>query len=111
MSNIATVRPKSTITTSDGVERVIKFTMNAFADLEEKYGSIDEAIQKMDGGSISAIRYILWLGLVEENSALTEREVGQIIEMRDFKDILKEITLAMGFDLPEKDEKEQTDPK
>lgn len=100
--NVRSVRRAPvTIRLSDGEERRIRFTMNTFAALEEEYGSIDAAIEKMESGSMLAIRKTLYLGLKAEGGVLTEEEVGDLIEIRDLEDIMKQLTAAMGIDLPE----------
>ena len=42
MADVQAVRPvKHTIDLGDGVEREIEFSLNAMADLEEKYGTVE----------------------------------------------------------------------
>ena len=65
MANLKEARPRvKTITLNDGVEREIKFTLNAMAELEDKYGSVEAAFKKLDEGSIKAARFILWAGFL-----------------------------------------------
>lgn len=57
MSNIKDAKPRvKTITLNDGVEREVRFTLNAMAELEERYGSVDAAFKALDDGSIKAAR-------------------------------------------------------
>ena len=80
---------KKTIDLGDGVEREVLFSLNAMADLEEKYGSIEEAFNKVQNGSISAIRFLLWCVLVPDGDAdLTEREIGKLINISNLNDIM-----------------------
>lgn len=105
MSNVNnTDRVVKHITLSDGISRPIRFTMNAFAELEIKYGTIDVALEQMDKGSLVAIRYILWLGLLEMDETLTEKQVGGLIEIEDFERIMTDLTKVMGQSLPEQEE-------
>ena len=51
MANLKDVKSKVTkITLNDGVERVIKFDLNAMAELEDRYGSIDKAFEELEKG-------------------------------------------------------------
>lgn len=49
-----------------GKVRRLQFDMNAFAEMEKLYGSIDEAMDSMQKGKLSDIRNILWAGLIHE---------------------------------------------
>jgi hypothetical protein len=62
MSNLADVKNKTVkITLNDGVERTIKFTLNALAELEDKFGSVQAAFDKLEKeNSMKALRAILW---------------------------------------------------
>lgn len=44
--------------------RTLLFDLNAFAELEDKFGSLDQAFQKMQQGSVKATRTLLWAGLL-----------------------------------------------
>lgn len=102
MSNIKDVKPRvKTITLNDGVEREVRFTLNAMAELEERYGSVDAAFEALDNGSIKAARVVLWAGLMEANPELTEKQVGSLIDVQLMNDIMKNISDALGEDMPE----------
>lgn len=99
MSNLHDVRPaKKTITLTDGIEREIRFTLNAMAELEDKYGSVDAAFKAMDEGSFKAIRCVLWAGLIECSPELTERQVGSLIDMQYLEDLMATMGAALGED-------------
>ena len=67
MSNVSAVKnTKRTVDLGDGVEREVILSLNAMADLEEKYGSIEAAFAKVQEGSVAAIRYLLWCILVPD---------------------------------------------
>lgn len=55
-----------------GRERRLQFDMNAYAELENLYGSIDKAMEQLQKGSIKDIRTILWVGLIHEEAVLDE---------------------------------------
>lgn len=99
MSNLHDAKPaKKTITLIDGVEREIRFTLNAMAELEDKFGSVDAAFEAMDKGSIKAIRFVLWAGLMEESPELTEQQVGSLIDMQYLSTIMDTMTNAISDD-------------
>lgn len=104
MSNLRDAKPRiKTITLRDGVEREISLTLNAMAELEDKFGSVDKAFEAMDKGSIKATRYVLWAALlVNEDESLTEQKVGQLIDMQLMADIMEALSAAAGDDMPDK---------
>jgi len=105
MSNLHEVKPRvKTITLKDGVEREICFTLNAMAEMEDKYGSVDAAFKALDDGSIKAARFILWAGLLHlEDETLTEQRVGNLIDINSLHDIMADMTDALGEDMPSND--------
>lgn len=101
MSNLRDVKPAvKTITLSDGVEREIKYTLNAMAELEDRYGSIQAAFEKLDEGSIKAARFILWAGLLHTEEGLTEMQVGNLIDIKCLNELMKSMGDALGEDNP-----------
>ncbi len=103
MSRLAEVRSKGVkITLMDGVERSIKFTLNALAELEDKFGSVQAAFDKLEKeNSIKALRAILWSGLIHEDPNLTEQEVGNLIDINYMQELMGNIGEAFDEDLPE----------
>lgn len=99
MSNVNDVRPKVThITLSDGNEYEVKFTLNAMAELEEKYGTVEDAFKALEQGSIKASRFILWAGLM--HSGLSEKQVGELVDVQCIQNIMSKLEEAMTNDLP-----------
>ncbi len=108
MSNVKSVKSKTTkVTLLDGVERSIRFDLNAMAELEDRYGTVDAAFEALDKQSIKALRFVLWAGLVHEDASLTEQQVGSLIDLRYMQDIMSALGDAFGADMP--DEKEDGD--
>lgn len=91
-------------------ERELKYDLNSFAEMEEKYGTIDKAIKAMENGSIKAIRFILWAGLIHEDDSITEKDVGAMITMQDLEQLSEKLNTAMSGDLPEPEDKELQGP-
>lgn len=104
MSNLRSVKPRVTkITLNDGVERELLFTLNAMAELEERYGDVQSAFDALDSGSFKAIRFMLWAGLVHNDENLTEMQVGKLIDMSTLQEMVDSMTSAISDNLPEED--------
>lgn len=102
MSSLIDAKAKATkITLSDGVEREIRFTLNAMAEMEDRYGSVDKAFEALDNNSIKAVRFVLWAGLLHTEEGLTEMQVGNLIDIQLMEEIMSTMTEAMHNDLPE----------
>lgn len=105
MANLRDVKSKAVkITLSDGIERTIRFTLNAMAELEERYGSVDEAFAQLDKNSIKALRCILWAGLMHEDSGLTEQQVGDLIDIQYLQELMGSVGEAIASDMPSEPE-------
>lgn len=111
MANVKDVKSKPVkITLSDGVEREIKFTLNAMAELEDRYGSVEAAFKKLDENSMKALRCVLWAGLIHEDENLTEKQVGNLIDVQFMQSLMQSVGEAFQADMPEQPEQpEQTD--
>ena len=102
MSNVREIKPKvKTITLNDGVEREIRFTLNAMVELEDRYGSVQAAFEELDKNSIKAARFILWAGLMHSDEGLTERQVGDLIDIAFLETIMESMTDALAADMPD----------
>lgn len=106
MSNVAEVRDQGLkITLNDGIERTIKFTLNALAELEDRYGSVEAAFDKLEKEhSMKALRCILWAGFIHESPNMTEFEVGNLIDIASMQDLTATLGEALEKDLPQKEE-------
>lgn len=102
MANAKAVKPVTpTIDLGDGVEREFNFSLNAMAELEIKYGSIEAAFKKIkDESSIQVIRYLLWLILVPDGEELTERQVGAMINVNNLNEIMNTLMDAFSEAMP-----------
>ena len=101
MSNLRDAKPRvKTITLNDGVEREIRFTLNAMAELEDRYGSVDAAFKALDAGSIKAVRCVLWAGMIDTDESLTEQQVGKLIDIECMNRIMEDLASAMQEDMP-----------
>lgn len=102
MANVSDVKPKKRfVDLGDGVEREVTFSLNAMAELEEKYGSIDAAFNKVKGGSIAAVRFLLWTIMHDNDEQLTERQVGSMIRLDNMNEIMETLMTALEDQMPE----------
>lgn len=107
MSNVSEVKRKSIELNLDKV-RHLKYTLNSFAEMEEKYGSVDQALAMVSENKISAIRFMLWAGLMHEDENLTEKQVGNMIEVDSLQDICNKLVTALDGDSPTAKQVEDT---
>jgi hypothetical protein len=63
-----------------GRERVFQFDMNAFAELEKMFGSIDNAMDQLAKGRISDVKKILWAALIHDEVAEFDEDTGEPIK-------------------------------
>lgn len=102
MSNLIEARPRvKTITLNDGIEREIKLTLNAMAELEDRYGSVEAAFNALDNNSIKAVRCVLWAMMLDSDENLTEQQVGKLIDVYNMKGIMESLSDAILADMPE----------
>lgn len=101
MANVKDIKSKPVkITLTDGIERTLRYTLNAMAEMEDKYGTVDAAFAELDKGSIKAVRFILWAGLIHEDPKLTEQQVGNLIDVQYLQDLMNTMGTALDSDLP-----------
>ena len=105
MANLDDVRSKKIeITLNDGVKRELRFTLNAMAELEDAYGSVDKAFEALEkNNSIKALRKILWAGLLHEENPMTELEVGMLVDMQYMASLIDSLNGAFVNDMPQED--------
>lgn len=81
--------------------RTILFDLNAFAELEDVYGSMENTFAAMQAGSMKAARTMLWAGLLHEDENLTPRQVGRLVTMDNMESVLDAISRALLDAMPE----------
>ena len=101
--NVKSIRQVQNVTVNLDKERHLRFDLNAFAALEESFGSIDAAMTAMEKGSIKAIRAMLWAALIHEDETLTEKQVGSMLQFSDLLKLTDIITNAISDATPDKE--------
>ena len=81
--------------------RNLVYDLNAFAELEEQFGTIEKAMEALEGGKIKAVISILWAGLVHEDETLTPKQVGSIIGLTDLQEVADALGKAISSAMPE----------
>lgn len=100
-----------------GKDRYVRYDLNAFAEMERLYGSMEAANNALTKGSMTDVRRILWLGLIHDQAVLDEvtgepikynltvYEVGQWITPNNMKEIMQKLNAAISNSVPEEDQK------
>ena len=70
------------------------------AELEERYGSVDNAFAALNTGSVKAVRCLLWAGMIDTDENLTEQQVGKLIDIACLNRIMDDLNAAMEEDMP-----------
>lgn len=131
MSNSKSVRNKGEEIEINDKKYILKFTLNSFIELEDLYGSIDaamenlqgivvkdengnpimEEIEKEDGTTeqvekrqvkFKSIRDILFAGLIAEQPDIKKEDVGNF-DFRDLKEIVQKLMRALTSSLPKQE--------
>ena len=96
-----------------GKQRSIQFDLNAFAELEARYGSVNEAMNVLRAGGMKGMRTMLWAGLIHEEVNLdpvtgepisyniTPFQVGSWIKPQMLGDLSRVLTESIGIALPD----------
>lgn len=115
MSQIEVLKAEKIYITLNCQSREIKFDLNAYAELEKKYGSVEVALNTLQKGSIIGLRDILWAGIIHSEAVvdkgtgdvikynITPHDVGSWIEPSQMKEMTLKITEAIVNTLPTED--------
>lgn len=99
-----------------GKSRFIRFDLNAFAEMETMFGSMEEAQERLKGGSMKDIRTVLWLGLIWDEAVLdevtgepikynlTQYQVGSWLTTLNLEDVMQKLQDAISGSLPDNPE-------
>jgi hypothetical protein len=103
MGNLSDIRVKPVSINLDK-ERNLVFDLNAFAELEDVYGEIDDALSAIGRGSIKAVRAVLYAGLVHEDESLTVKSVGKLVTLKNLQEVSIALTDAIKQAMPQGNE-------
>jgi hypothetical protein len=110
---IKNLRPDRILVTLGDKERELRYDLNAFAELEKRFGSVEAAMAALQKGSILTIRTLLWTGLIHSEAILDEVtgepisysitpfEVGSWIDPRMLQGISEKLGIALREAMPD----------
>ena len=95
--NILSEAPKKSIVLADGKEYILSnITLTTLANLEDELGyglsEVQTAMEKRTAGTIRALLYVL---LKENHPKLTLDQVGKLVTMDKFSEVMSLITEAI----------------
>jgi hypothetical protein len=97
---------------AEGTERYVRYDLNAFAEMERIYGSMDAANEALTKGSMTDVRRILWLGLIHDQAVLDDitgepisyklsmYEVGKWLTPTNMKEVMEKLNVAISGSVP-----------
>lgn len=100
----------------DNKPRYVRFDLNAFAEMETKFGNMEVAQERLQAGSMKDIRTVLWLGLIWDEVVLdeitgepirytiSEYQVGSWLTTFNLKEIMSTLQAAISGSLPDNPE-------
>lgn len=100
MSKLSDIRKKKTPIKLGNKTRYLHYDLNAFAELEEIYGSIDKAMEALCGGSVKAVINVLWAGLLHESEELSQKDVGKMFDFSQMQAVGKAVSTAINEAMP-----------
>lgn len=96
-----------------GKARYIRYDLNAFAEMEDMFGSMEAAQERLQGGSMKDVRTVLWLGLIWDEVVLDEvtgdpirytisqYQVGSWLTTLNLKEVMEQLQSAISGSLPD----------
>ena len=87
---------KPTKITLQGKDYELNFDLNAMAELEDKYDTIQNAIVELKKKKLSAVRTFVYACLKSSDESLTEYEVGRLVDINSFTAVEQAITNLMS---------------
>jgi hypothetical protein len=77
-------------------ERNLRYTMNALAEIEDILGVPLSEMENVKM-TIKNVRVILWAGLIHEDPELTQEEVGNMVDLGNFKEVQEKVAEAFAM--------------
>lgn len=117
--SLMVVRPSSDlhfIGNFDGEDRYLRFDMNAFAEMEVRFGSMENVETIMEKPSMKDVRTMLWIGLIHSCAVLDEvtgepikytitpYQVGSWITSNNMQELMGNLGKALNDATPSEDE-------
>jgi hypothetical protein len=84
-----------------GKVRNLRYTMNALAEIEDNLGVPLSEMDKVKM-TIKNVRVILWAGLIHEDEELTQKEVGNMVDLENMEAVQEKVAEAFTMAQKEK---------
>ena len=84
---------------SDGIHECM-FDMNALAEIEDIYGSIEIGLAQFEKKPLGAMRAFVYALLKADNSKITISGAGKLIQLENIEAVVKSISEALGDSMP-----------
>ena len=108
--------------TLEGKNYRLLFDLNALCELEDKYGSLEDAMKKLSelgekdkSGKprkmMKDVRFLLWQALRHEDDNIAETDAAKLITIQNLQQAVNAIGYAMQSAVPEADEKNAESPQ
>lgn len=91
----------------------LQYDMNAFAELEKRFGTLNAALDSISSGRMTDIRLILWAGIIHDQVEefdeitgepikykVTPYQLGSHIQMTDLPEISELLAKAFSGSMP-----------
>lgn len=98
---------KPTKISLQGKDYELTFDLNAMAELEDKYDTIQNAIVELKKKKLSAVRTFVYACLKSNDETLSEHEVGKLVDINSFVAVEKAITNLMSEAIEENELEDQ----
>lgn len=87
---------------ADGTQKYeeieVLYSLAGFAYLEEKYGSVEAAMNAFDEGKIKPIQDVLYAGLLYSDTSLTPLDLARRLDIRDLQGLAKSLSALLKAD-------------
>ncbi len=103
MTNLQDIREKKVPITIGDKTYNLHYNMNAYAEIENIYGSVDKAmkiLEDTENRQINALRTLFWAGLIHENENLTEKDVGNLFDLSEMDTLAELLKKAIEQSAP-----------
>jgi hypothetical protein len=105
-------KPEGIIIQLGGEDRLLAYDLNAFAELEKRFGGIEAAMDALQEGKLSALKLVLWAGLIHSctvvdaltgepvSYGITPHDVGSWMTPANMPEITEQLSKAITAALP-----------
>lgn len=102
MENLKFLKPNSTKLTLGGKEYFLAYDLNSFAYLEEEYGGIDKAFEKLQSGNLKVKDILMFVkaGLASNEEEISLKDIGSCLDIQNIGQVVDAVNKAILASLP-----------